>query len=116
MRKTSPYGEHREAAIVLLATKSLLRGCEHDLAIPSDGRGGIMYSVVDSKREHSLYPQLLSDAFSAVATAADQKSRQLPIPIEAREVIRLLSFSLASNNDGALGRKVWAEELAPAAA
>ena len=59
MRKTSPYGEQREAAIVLLAAKPLLRGCEQDLAIPGDGRSRIMGSVVDSEREHFLHPQLL---------------------------------------------------------
>src|SRR5262249_33735808 len=77
IRKTSLYGEQREAAIVLLAAKSLLRGCEQDLAIPSDGRSRIVGSVVDSKREHSLYPPLLSAAFSAAATNADQRSRIL---------------------------------------
>jgi hypothetical protein len=88
MRKTSLYGEQREAAIVLLAAKSLLRGCEQDLAIASDGCSRIVGSVVDSKREHSLYPSLLSAAFSAVATAADQKSRRPLLALEPPEDMR----------------------------
>src|SRR5215510_3800328 len=59
MRKTSPYGVQREAAIVLLAAKPFLGSCEQDLAIPGDGRSRIMGSVVNSKCEHFLDPQLL---------------------------------------------------------
>jgi hypothetical protein len=59
MRKTSPYGVQREGAIVLLAAKPLLGSCEQDLAIPGDGRSRIMGSVVNSKCEHFLGPQLL---------------------------------------------------------
>src|ERR1700730_3944921 len=79
MRKRSPYGQQRESAIVLLPAKSLLRGCEQNLAIPRDSCGRIMGSVVDSKREHSLYPQLLSAASTAVVTAADQKTRLIAV-------------------------------------
>ena len=57
--KTSPYGVQREAAIVLLAAESLFSSCEQDLAIPRDGRSRIMGSVVNSKCEHFLGPQLL---------------------------------------------------------
>src|SRR5258708_33148837 len=92
MRKTSLYGEQREAAIVLLAAKSLFRGREQDLAIASDGGSRIVGSVVDSKREHSLYPPLLSAAFSAVATAADQKSRRPLLALEPPEDMRLTAL------------------------
>jgi hypothetical protein len=58
MRKTSPYGVQRETAIVLLSAEPLLRGREHDLAIPGDCRSRIMGSVVDSECEHFPHPKL----------------------------------------------------------
>src|SRR5690242_6704578 len=58
MRKTSRYGMQREGTIVLLAAKPLFSCCEQDLAIPGDGRSRIMRSVVNSKCEHFVGPQL----------------------------------------------------------
>jgi hypothetical protein len=74
MRKTSPYGVQREAAIMLLSTEPLLRSCEQDLAIPGNCRSRIMGPVIDSECEHSLLPKLVQKIGEAALSAVTDGS------------------------------------------
>src|SRR5215470_17376383 len=146
MRKTSSYGVQREGAIVLLAAKPLLSSCKQNLAILSDGRSRIMGSVVNSKCQHFLGPHATSkivigrfqrshycavrnrgEASIVLEPLEDIGSRittvYLRLEIAARKLIsRTLTVSaqvrifVGCHNDGAVDRKVWGEESAPAAA